>query len=274
MEADMSVADFSKTPLEDLVSLEGRTAVITGGARGIGLAIAKRLAEAGANIVIADKDENGCLPKAVDAVKTDGKEVLGLQFDTRDPEAMKRTAERAVDEFGGIDIWVNDAGIYPFAPVMDLKQETWDRVIDTNITGVFNGSRAAIPHMMKKGGVILNLASVAGFQGEEKMAHYNTSKFAVRGLTGAMAQELGEHNIRVVGIAPTLVETPGIHEQKKELDKDAGEDVFKQYAEEIPLKRIGQPDDVARVALFLVSDMAAFVSGTTVVVDGGSTAFG
>jgi NAD(P)-dependent dehydrogenase (short-subunit alcohol dehydrogenase family) len=270
----MTTPDFTETPLDKLVSLEGRTAVVTGGARGIGLAIAKRLMEAGANIVIADKDENGCMKSALSELNTNGHEAIGFKYDTRSREEMEQAADHAEKHFGSLDIWVNDAGIYPSTPVMKISEKEWDAVIDTNVSGVFHGARAAIPHMKKKGGVILNISSVTGLNGSEEYAHYSSSKFAVRGMTATLAKELGEHNIRVVAIAPTLIETPGVHEHKKEMDKKAGEDTFKHHAEEIPLGRIGQPDDVARAALFLASDMAAFVTGTTLVVDGGNLALG
>jgi NAD(P)-dependent dehydrogenase (short-subunit alcohol dehydrogenase family) len=269
MECTMTIQDFSNTPLDKLISLEGRAAVVTGGARGIGLAIAKRLSEAGADIVIADKDENGCMQNALKSLQHNGISAIGLKHDARDKEAMNHAAEQAIHQFGHLDIWVNDAGIYPMSPFLKLKDEVLDDVIDTNIKGVMYGSRAAATHMPKKGGVILNLASVAGFTGDEEMVHYNASKFAVRGITASLAKELGEKNIRVVAIAPTLIETPGTHEEIDNFKKEAKETV-----EEIPLGRIGQPDDVARAALFLVSDLAAFVSGTTLVVDGGNLALG
>jgi NAD(P)-dependent dehydrogenase (short-subunit alcohol dehydrogenase family) len=264
----MTAPDLSKKPLEKLISLEDRTAVVTGGARGIGLAIAKRLMEAGANVVIADKDENDCLKSALKDLKQDGKEAHGLKYDARNEADMQKAADYAVDHFGHLDIWVNDAGIYPVSPLLELKEKTLNDVIDTNIKGVMYGSRAAATHM-DKGGVILNLASVAGFAGDEEMAHYNASKFAVRGITASLAKELGEKNIRVVAIAPTLVDTPGIHEEMDNPKKE-----IKETAKEIPLGRVAVPDDIARAAVFLVSDMAAYITGTTLVADGGNLALG
>lgn len=265
----MAVADFTNTPIEKLISLEGRTAVVTGGARGIGFAIARRLAQAGANIVIADIDVGDCLDESVEELKKEGTEVIGLKQDTRERKAMENVASKAIEHFGSLDIWVNDAGIYPAAAIDELSDDTWEDVIGTNITGVHNGILAAFPHMKKKGGVILNLASVSGYSGEEEMAHYNATKFAVRGLTAGYAKELGEHGIRVVAIAPTLVDTPGVHEEVPNLKKE-----MKETAKEIPLGRVSVPDDIARMSLVLASDLAAYVSGTTFVVDGGNMSLG
>ncbi len=265
----MPAKDFSKTSLEDLISLEGRTAVVTGGARGIGLAIAMRLAEAGADIVIADMDMGDCLKKAVADLKKINPKAVGYSYDTRDSDAMEEAAEGAVERFGSLDIWVNDAGIYPEGALLEMEDETLDEVIDTNLKGVIYGSRAAAKQMQKKGGVILNLSSVAGFKGTSDMAHYNATKYAVRGLTASLAQEWGKHNIRVLAIAPTLIDTPGIYEQAKNIEKDK-----KKLLETISLGRIGLPDDIARVAAMLASDIAAFMTGTTVVVDGGDMVLG
>lgn len=265
----MAIKDFSGTSLSQLVSLKDRCAVVTGGARGIGLAIAKRLAEAGADIVIADMDVGNCLKEAVADLKKINPKAVGYSYDARDADAMEEAAEGAVDRFGRLDIWVNDAGIYPEGALLEMEDETLDEVIDTNLKGVIYGSRAAAKQMQKKGGVILNLSSVAGFKGTSDMAHYNATKYAVRGLTASLAQEWGKKNIRVLAIAPTLIDTPGIYEQAKNIKKDK-----KKLLETISLGRIGYPDDIARVAVILASDIAAFMTGTTVVVDGGDTLLG
>ncbi len=265
----MPIPDFSKVPLEKLISLKDRVAVITGGARGIGLAIAKRLAEAGAHILIVDIDVGECLKKSVADLKKKKTKIKGLLLDSQNANDMDRAADAALKEFGKIDIWVNNAGIYPSSKLIDLDENTLTKVFDTNIKGVMYGSRAAVSKMKKTGGVILNLASVSGFQGEEDMVHYNATKFAVRGITAGLAKKLGEKNIRVVAIAPTLVDTPGIHEQTPNPKKE-----IKETAARLPLGRVSVPDDIARIALILVSDLSAFVTGTTFVVDGGDMALG
>lgn len=264
-----AILDFTTIPLGQLLSLKDRSAVITGGARGIGLGIAKRLAEAGANILIADIDLAGCMEESVEELRKLGSQVEGFIFDAAESRNMEKAAETAVERFGRLDIWVNDAGIYPEGDLLEMEDKILDEVINTNIKGVIYGSRAAAKHMQKEGGVILNLSSVAGFKGTSGMAHYNATKYAVRGLTASLAQEWGKHNIRVLAIAPTLTDTPGIYEQGKNIEKDK-----KKLLETIPLGRIALPDDIARVALMLVSDMAAFMTGTTVVVDGGDMVLG
>lgn len=182
---------------------------------------------------------------------------------------MERAAEEALERFGRLDIWVNDAGIYPTKKFLELEDELLDEVIDINIKGVIYGARSAASRMQKKGGVILNLASVAGFKGTDEMAHYNASKFAVRGITASLAKEFGKNNIRVVAIAPAMVDTPGVHEQSEHPRKE-----IKEAAENSPLGRVSVPDDIARIALVLVSDLAAYVTGTTFVVDGGDMVLG
>lgn len=265
----MAVADVSEASIVELISLKGKNAVITGGARGIGLAIGRRLAEAGANIVIADIDVGGRLQAAVKELSGMGVKAFGFPLDTRDSDDMERAAQEAEERLGGVDIWVNDAGIYPTQAFLEIEEAMLDEVIGINIKGVMNGARSAGLRMQRKGGVILNLASVSGFVGTAEMAHYNASKFAVRGLTAALAKEWGGKNIRVVAIAPTLVDTPGAHEQIENFEKEA-----EKQKKDIPLGRISVPDDIARIALVLVSDLAAYVTGTTFVVDGGNLALG
>lgn len=265
----MAIQDFSDTSLTELISLKNRSAVVTGGARGIGLAIAKRLAEAGANILIADIDVGGCLDKAIAEIRELGAKAEGISFDTRNAKSMEKAAAAAARHFGKLDIWINDAGIYPESALLEIEDKMLDEVIDTNFKGVIYGSRAAAKQMLKNGGVILNLSSVAGFKGTSDMAHYNATKYAVRGLTASLAQEWGKYNIRVLAVAPTLIDTPGIYEQAKNIEKDKNK-----LLETISLGRIGLPDDIARVTTMLVSDVCAFMTGTTVVVDGGDMVLG
>ncbi|MDE3059870.1 MAG: SDR family oxidoreductase [Pseudomonadota bacterium] len=270
----MPALDLTDAPISQLISLRGRTAVVTGGARGIGLAIARRLSEAGANLVIADKDE-AAWRDALEHLATRENDIIGVTCDAREEGSIERAAEEADGRFGRLDIWVNDAGIYPSTPVMEISKDEWENVIHTNVRGVFNGARAAIPRMTNNGGgVILNLASVTGFHGSPGFAHYSASKFAVRGLTATLAKEMAKDNIRVLALAPTLIKTPGVEKNKPDMDKMAHGDVIKQHAKEIPLGRVGVPDDIARVALFAVSDLAAFMTGTTIVIDGGALAMG
>lgn len=266
----MTAPDLYDRPLEELISLKGKVAVVTGGARGIGRAIARRLHEAGAAIAILDRLE---LQETGDGVNG----YRGYLADVRDSEAVERVAGQVCADLGGIDIWVNDAGIFPPRALLDLTDEDWAEVLDTNLTGTFYGTRAAARRMKAqgRGGVIVNLASISGFKGEEQYAHYCASKFGVRGFTAASAKELAEYGIRVVAVAPTLIDTPGIWELKEEMDEmSGGKDVFADYADTLPLGRPGMPDDIGRVVLFAVSGLAAFVTGSTIQADAGELVMG
>lgn len=269
----MPVTDVSVRTLTDLISLAGRTAVVTGGAVGIGWAIARRLAEAGANVVVADINDTGAAVASL--VEQTAAEVIGAHVDVSDSSSIVALADLTVAQFGSLDIWVNNAGIYPSTPVLDMTDDAWDRVLDTNLRGTFIGAREAAARMVAagNGGVIINIASTAGYQAAGPgVAHYVSSKHAVRGLTKSLAVELGPHGIRALAVAPTLIETPGI-EAGREAFRQAGlGNVIDSYGERLPLGRVGVPDDVARVVLFAVSDLALFMTGSTLLADGGDIA--
>ncbi|HVB25791.1 MAG TPA: SDR family NAD(P)-dependent oxidoreductase [Ktedonobacteraceae bacterium] len=258
----MSIPDVNGKSIAELLSLKGRNAVVTGGARGIGLAICQRLAEAGANIVVGDVREDLGKEAAEHLAQHWGVKALFCVADVSDGASIAQLADKTVQELGGIDIWVNNAGIYPMSPVLEMPDEQWDRVLDINLRGTFIGAREAAKRMVAahKGGVIINLASTAGYQGGASIAHYVASKHGVRGLTKSLAIELGPHNIRVLALAPTLISTPGISESG--LDTSA--------FESLPLGRVGVPDDVGRVALFCASDLSMLMTGSTLAVDAGA----
>jgi NAD(P)-dependent dehydrogenase (short-subunit alcohol dehydrogenase family) len=265
----MAIADYTDTALTDLLDLTGKNAVITGGAKGLGKAIGRRLAEAGAKVWLADLDFDTA-EKAAAELPGDA---VAVKLDASDREANIDLADRIAAEAGSLDIWVNNAGIYPFSPVEELSAGEWNKVIDLNLNGVFHGAQAAGRVMANQGsGVILNMSSTAGYGTEGGgIAHYTSAKHAVRGLTKSLAFELGPKGVRCIALAPTLIETPGTVAQKEDIAGGMGSDgdPHEAFAEQIPLRRIGKPDDVARVALFAVSDMAAFVNGDTILVDGG-----
>ena len=269
----MAISDVSDRSLEDLLSLEGRVAVVTGGAVGIGLAIARRLAEAGASVVIGDIQDTDA-PAAALASET-GVDVLGTHLDVADTSSIVACADLATDRLGRLDIWVNNAGIYPSAPLLELTDDDWDRVLDVNLRGTFVGAREAAKRMVAggHGGVIVNIASTAGYQAAGPgVAHYVSSKHGMLGLTKSLAVELGPLVIRALAVAPTLIETPGI-EAGREAFRAAGlGDILDSYADKLPLGRVGVSDDVARAVLFAVSDLAMFMSGSTLLVDGGDIA--
>lgn len=270
----MTIVDPSNRPIADLVSLTGRRAVITGGGRGLGRAIAQRLAEAGADVLIGDI--NGELAAAA-AADLDGRyesRVRGTQMDVADPASVAAAASLAIDSFGGIDIWVNNAGIFPSVAVTEMTDTLWDQVLAVNTRGVFLGAREAARSMgtSGRGGVIINIVSTAGFKGVAPgLAAYVGSKHAVRGMTKQMALELAPQDIRVLGVAPTYCVTEGNQlaaAQNPDLAQ-SGVEISAMLTSK--LGRVGVPDDVARVVLFCASDMAAFMTGSTLLVDAGET---
>lgn len=271
----MPIPDFTSSKLGDLISLAGRTAVVTGAGRGIGLAIANRLGEAGANVVLADLDL-GSVDKAAETIGADfGVGAAGASVDVRDEASMEALADRALSEFGSLDIWVNNAGIYPFALIEDTSVDLWDEVLEVNLRGTFLGVRCAGKRMRAKAtpaGVILNIASNAATFGREGLSHYAASKHGVAGLTKSAARELGPYNIRVLAIAPTIVSTPGMQMRRAAASTADSANMEDRIAATLPLQRVGVPDDVARVSLFCVSDLAAFMTGCMVVVDAGAAA--
>lgn len=268
------ITDVSDKSIPELVSLEGRAAVITGGARGIGLAIARRFAESGASVLIGDLDKKGA-EDAAESLSTFGHRALGVELDACDESSVSQLADRAVLELGGIDVWVNNAGVYPSVPLLDMTEAQWDSVLDLNLKGSFLGAQQAAKRMVGAGhgGVIVNLASTASFRAlGAGVVHYVSSKFGVRGLTQALAVELGPHGIRVLAVAPTFIETPGTAAGREALKVADREDVMKRMGAAKPLGRVGVPDDVARVVLFCASDLAVLMTGSTLAVDAGDLA--
>lgn len=265
--------DLTGTPLAQLVSLRGRTAVVTGGAAGIGYAVAQRLAEAGAKVLIGDLTG---FEEAADAIAGDyGSRCAGVHLDVTDTESVQACAETATELFGSLDVWVNNAGVYPTTGVLEMADDDWDRVHDINIRGAFVGSREAARQMVAggHGGVIVNMASIAAFRAAGAgIVHYTASKHALHGLTKGLAVELGPRGIRVLTVAPTMVETPGIIANKEALRAAGNAELFDSFAARMPLRRLGQPDDVARVVLFAVSDLASFMTGSALLVDAGDLA--
>jgi NAD(P)-dependent dehydrogenase (short-subunit alcohol dehydrogenase family) len=182
----MQVPDVSGRSVAQLISLEGRAAVVTGGARGIGLAIARRLAEAGASVLVGDVDKAGAEEAAETIARESGQRVAGAELDVTDGASIAAAADWAVGELGGLDIWVNNAGIYPSTPLLEMTDRDWDKVLGVNLRGTFIAAREAGRRMAQAGhgGVIINLASVAGYRAAGPgICHYVSSKHAVRGLT-------------------------------------------------------------------------------------------
>ncbi len=274
----MPIKDVSGCTLQQLISLKGKTAVVTGSARGIGFAIARRMAEAGASVVIGDVDAAGATAAAQALIKEFGGRVLGVSLNVIEESSIIALAETAVAEFGRLDIWVNNAGIFPGSPTIDQTVDIWDRVQDINLRGSFIGAREAAKKMMTqtpKGGVIINVASVSGYAGRPGLAAYVSSKHGVVGLTKSLGVEWGPHEIRVLGLAPTGVSTPGLLERKAQAqgaELERIEALEKKVGAALPLGRLGIPDDIARVALFCASDLSMLMTGSTLLVDAGALA--
>jgi 2-deoxy-D-gluconate 3-dehydrogenase len=247
--------------LASLVDLGGKRALVTGGGKGIGEAVATRLAEAGAVVTIADIDPNGAATA----------ERLGVRFarcDIADTAQVIAAVAAAADD-GALDILVNNAGIFPVTgPILDATDEFVGRMLDVNVRANYSVAREAA-RRMSSGGAIVNLSSMAGIRGGANLTAYATSKAAIIGLTRSFAIELGARGIRVNAVAPGIIDTPGVQDQLAPLLAE-GHDISARLAAN-PIGVHGQPDHIARAVLFLVSDLAAFVTGQTLLVDGGST---
>jgi 2-deoxy-D-gluconate 3-dehydrogenase len=256
------------TSLSSLLDLKGRVAIVTGGAMGIGAAIARRLHEVGAAVVIADRDGAA----AAETATRLGLGTAAIVADVSDEADAERLVAETVSTYGSVDILINNAGIYPMTPVLGMKTAEWDRVLAVNLRSVFLCARAAGRRMVaqKRGGVIVNIASMDAFHPTWRgLAHYDASKGGVVAFTRALALELAPHTIRVVAVAPGNIATEGVARLQPNLPADEIAKMAAVGTERLPLGREGTPDDVARVVLFLASDLAAYITGTTILVDGG-----
>jgi 3-oxoacyl-[acyl-carrier protein] reductase len=241
--------------------LAGRTAVVTGGTRGIGLAIARALAEDGASVVVSGRDA-GRLESAVKEVETLGASALGVAADQSKREDCDRLVDAAKERFGRIDVLVNNAGITRDQLLVRMKDDDWDQVLDTNLRGVFLMTRAVAKSMMRqKSGRIINIASTAGAMGNPGQVNYSAAKAGVIGFTKAAARELAHWNILVNAVAPGLIET----DMAAAIPAEAREALLQQ----VPLKRVGAAREVAEMVRFLAGDGAAYVTGQTIHVNGG-----
>lgn len=270
----MPIPDVSDKTIEELISLRGRVAVVTGGGRGIGLAIARRLAEAGADVAVGDLDAASAERCATDLLEL-GVRSFGAALDVAVERSVQALAERSEQELGPIGVWVNNAGIFPSKPLLEMTEADWSKVLDVNLKGTFLGAREAGARMVATGagGVIVNVASTASYRAAGPgVAHYVSSKHGVRGLTKSLAVELGAHGIRALGVAPTLIETPGIEEGRAAFEAAGLGDLLDQMTARLPLGRAGVADDVARVVLFCASDLSLLMTGSTLAVDAGDLA--
>ncbi len=242
----------------------GRTALVTGAASGMGRVTAKLLAEEGANVVAGDINADG-LKETCDEIAANGRQVLSYVLDVTDREQLKAMVQAAVERFGQIDVLMNIAGIASRENFLEFDAAMWDRMMDVNLNSVLFLTRAVAPHMIERGyGRVVSIASTAGEVVYPNLSPaYHASKAAIIQLTRYMGQELAPHGITVNALGPGVIQTPITAPSMKDPE------YVKMIMERIPLKRFGQPEDVAYVALFLASEQAAYVTGQTIFVDGG-----
>jgi len=259
------------TPLNKLISLSGKRAIITGGAVGLGYAIVYRFAEAGATVFIADIDKEKAQESANQVAEL-GYKCSSTACDVRQEDSVKRMMEDVIKDMGGVDILVNNAGIFPRKELAQMSAEDFEQVLSVNMTGTFLCSKYASGQMIeqKKGGCIVNLGSIASLHPTYKgMTAYDASKGGVLMFTKTLALELGTHNIRVNAIAPGGMLTQAMMNTVKGPPSREGLNSLKKFMSRTALGRMGKPDEIARAALFLASDMSSYMTGEMIVVDGG-----
>jgi len=241
--------------------LEGKVAIVTGGTRGIGFAIVKKFLENGAKVALLGS-KNETVEKAISELKKENAdyEVIGFYPNLTKEGEVKNTFENVEKHFGSIDILVNNAGISSRTLIQDYTEEEYDKISDLNIKSVFICSKMVIPYLKKTKGVILNTSSMVSIYGQPSGVMYPASKFAVNGITKSLSRELAPVGIRVNAVAPGIIET--------DMVKNLPEEIVKPLIQTIPLGRIGKPEDIANAFLFLASDMASYITGVILSVDG------
>ena len=250
-----------------LFNLTGKVAIITGASRGIGFAIAETFAQAGAKVVLSSRKQEA-LEQVAEKIQANGGEAFPFAAHTGDPENIKNLVAACIERFGGVDILVNNAATNPhFGPLLTSEESHWEKILDVNLRGYFRTIKECASNMRKRGGgKVINVASVAGLQYQQGMGIYSVSKAGILMLTQALAVELADDNIQVNAIAPGFIqtrfsralwETPQIHQK---------------IISQIPQERIGQPEEVTGMALYLASSASDFTTGAVMVVDGGQLA--
>lgn len=245
-----------------MTTLTGKTAIVTGASRGIGAEIARKLADAGAKIVVNYSGSQEKAEAVVAEIQAGGGEAIAVKANVSDAEAVKAMVDEAMNAFGSVDILVNNAGITRDNLMMRMKDDEWDDVINTNLKGVFICTKAVTRQMMKqRSGRIVNISSIVGVMGNAGQANYVAAKAGVIGLTKTTARELASRGITANAIAPGFITT--------DMTDKLNEDIQKSMLAQIPLGRFGEAEEVAKAALFLASDEASYMTGQTLHLDGG-----
>lgn len=244
------------------MNLEGKSAIVTGGSLGIGNAISLKLAEYGANVALNYRKHKEEADETIKKIEAFGRQGLAVQADVSNFGDADRMVNEVISRFGRIDILVNNAGINWDGVIWKMTEEQWDKVLDINLKGYFNYVRAVSPHFREQqSGKIINITSINGMRGKFGQTNYSASKAGIIGLTKALAKELGKYSVNVNAVAPGLIET--------DMMKDAPENVRTAALQDIVLNRMGQPDEVANVVVFLCSDLSRHITGEVIKVDGG-----
>lgn len=257
--------------LQELLNLQNRVAIVTG-AVGIGYGISYRLAEAGAKVVVASLFE-GEVNKSVSKLREEGFDAVGIKCDVSEERDVKNLVEKTIQSYGAVDILVNNAGIYPNIPLSKMTAADFEKVLDVNLKGVFLCTKYVSEQMIVqgRGGKIINITSVDALHPSSTgLAHYDASKHGMWGFTKNTALELAPHKIWVNAIAPGGIITEGVKSFQAKASKGVeSEEMMQKFLSKIPMGRMGEPDEIGKVALFLASDMASYMTGSQIVVDGG-----
>jgi len=240
--------------------LKDKIVIVTGAAKGIGRGIAINFAKEGASVVVSDLNKDECL-RVVAEIEALGVEALAIQCDVSIKKEVDELISATVAKFGRLDVLVNNAGIFPFISFEEMAEENWNKVIDVNLKSIFLTSQAAVK-VMKPGSKIINISSIAAYVGFGGLVHYCASKGGLNGMIRALALELAPKKINVNNVSPGAIETPGA-------TGALSEEAKKQYIDIIPAGRMGQPEDIAHATAFLASDKADYITGQSLVVDGG-----
>lgn len=248
-------------PIGVMMNLKGKTAIVTGSARGIGFSIAGKLASLGAQIAIVDLSEETSRTAAAELEAKYGVKCAGFNCNVASAEECSALITRVTEVFGQIDILVNNAGITRDNLLMKMKEEEWDSVISVNLKSVFNMSKAIVRPMLKTGGAIVNVASVIGLMGNAGQCNYAASKAGIIGFTHSMAKEVAKKNVRVNAVAPGFIDTA--------MTDVLPEKVREGILASVPMGRLGSPEEVASTVAFLVSDEASYITGQVLAIDGG-----